>query len=140
MSLDLTSLTRAIQALRDAIDVELGAREDATYDARARIVLRAGVIQSFEFTYEQCWKFMRRWLTANVGRSYVEGVARRQLFRVAAQNQLITDIERWMDAHHARNRTSHTYDGATADEVLLVAREFLHDAALFSQALAARND
>jgi nucleotidyltransferase substrate binding protein (TIGR01987 family) len=140
MSLDLSSLNRAIQALRDAIEVEQGARTDEAYDDRARIVLRAGVIQSFEFTYEQCWKFMRRWLSLNAGRAYVDGVARRELFRVAARNGLIDDVERWMDAHHARNRTSHTYDGVTADEVLLVAREFLHDAERLYPALAARND
>lgn len=139
MPLDLGSLTHAIQALRDAIDVEHLAVTNPAFDARARIVLKAGVIQSFEFTYELCWKFMKRWLESNVGRAYAEGVARRELFRLAAENGLVTDIERWMDAHHARNRTSHTYDEDTADEVLTVAREFVHDAEQLSAALVARN-
>lgn len=139
MPLELSSLTHAIQSFRDAIDVERGALANPAFDARARIVLRAGVIQSFEFTYEMCWKFMKRWLEANVGRTYVEGVARRELFRLAFENGLIADIERWMDAHFARNRTSHTYDEDAAVDVLAVAREFVHDAEQLAAALAARN-
>jgi nucleotidyltransferase substrate binding protein (TIGR01987 family) len=138
--LELSSLHRAIAALRDAIEIERASAVDPAYEHRIRVVLRAGVIQSFEFTYELCWKFMKRWLSNNVGRAYVDGVARRELFRVAAQNGLVDDVERWMDAHFARNRTSHTYDETAADEVLAVAREFLRDAEGLKQAIEARND
>lgn len=139
MPLDLDSLTLALAALRDALDVQQGALSNPAFDDRARVVLRAGVIRTFELTYELSWKFMKRWLDEALGRSAVEGVARRELFRLAAESGLIRDVERWMDAHRARNQTSHTYDGGTADEVLAIAREFLHDAEQFADALAARN-
>jgi nucleotidyltransferase substrate binding protein (TIGR01987 family) len=87
--------------------------------------LIAGVIQNFEFTYELSWKYMKRWLENNIGSSEVDGVSRRQLFRLAIENKLIDDIDIWMDFHVARNRTSHTYDFDTAEKVYEVAKEFL---------------
>jgi len=140
MSLDLSSLERAVHALREALDEEARAAADEAVAASTRRVLRAGVIQSFEFTYELGWKFMKRWLDGNLGSTYVEGVARRELFRLAAEHGLIGDVERWMDYHFARNRTSHTYEEDTAEDVLRIARGFADDAARLAAALHARND
>ena len=83
---------------------------------------------------------MRRWLDGNLGSAYVEGVARRQLFRLSAENKLIADVDQWMEYHDARNETSHTYDEGTAEDVFATAREFLADAEKLLQALEARND
>ena len=102
-------------------------------------VIRAGVIQSFSVTYELCWKFMKRWLEENVGSSYVDGVPRRELFRLAAENLLLTDVDRWMDVHQARNRASHIYDPQVAESVLVMALALLPDAIDVLQRLEARN-
>ena len=101
--------------------------------------LKAGAIQNFEFTYELCWKFMKRWLDENIGAAYVDGVPRVQLFRLAAESQLITDVDKWMEYHRARNKTSHTYDVEVAESVYLSARDFLQDAERLTKALEARN-
>ena len=45
--------------------------------------IAAGVIQNFAFTYELCWKFMKRWIEENVNSEIVDGVTRRELFRKA---------------------------------------------------------
>ena len=83
---------------------------------------------------------MKRWLEVNFGSVYVEGVTRRQLFRLSAENRLIEDVDRWMEYHDARNETAHTYDENTAEEVFATARQFLADAETFLRALEARND
>ena len=109
-------------------------------NGKQKDAIRAGVIQNFEFTYELCWKFMKRWFEVNLGSSYVEGIARRQLFRLAAENKLIDDVNQWMEYHDARNETSHTYDEDTAEDVFETARQFSADAENLLKALEARND
>jgi len=140
MSLDLSSLKKAIESL------EIAVHEADNDDFMDRLtppqqdIIQAGVIQRFEFTYELCWKFMRRWLAENVGRAYVDGISRRELFRLAAEYRLITDVEAWWDYHRARNLTSHIYDEEVADEVFQAATQFLENAQLFLTALEERND
>lgn len=140
MPLELESLRKAVSAL----EAVLAKNEDTEFmrglDDVARKAIQAGAIQYFEFTYELCWKFMKRWIQTNVGPSVADGVTRRELFRLAAEQRLIGDVERWMRHHDARNQTSHTYDPEIADRVYLAARDFAGDARGLLHALEARND
>lgn len=138
--LDLTSLKRGVGSLAKAVAVvtEAEHRDDLSRDFRN--VLRAGVIQNFEFTYELCWKFMKRWVEMNIGASYVDGVTRRHLFRYAAENRLIEDVEAWMGFHVARNKTSHTYGEVAADEVCSKALDFLPAAQSLLENIERNND
>ena len=139
MALELTALRRAVAALENAISVWNQKQADSSTLDMELEVIRAGVIRSFEFTYELCWKFMKRWLEENYGATEVDGVPRRELFRLAAENLLLTDVDRWMDYHRARNRTSHIYDPVIAGSVLDSALAFLPDAQDVLQRLEARN-
>lgn len=140
MPLDLASLRKSVVAL----NAVLGKSDDAAFmrglDEIARNAIKSGVILHFEFTYEFCWKFMKRWLETNVSPTAADGVTRRELFRQAAEQRLIGDVERWMRHHDARNRTSHTYDPEIAESVYLAAHDFAPDAKAFLEALTARND
>jgi len=137
MKLDLSSLEKAVSSLERALNVSASGKNA---DADSREVIRAGVIQNFEFTYELCWKFMKRWLEGNLGATYVDGVSRRELFRIAAESRLITDVEQWVKYHNARNETAHTYDSAKAGEIAAVAAVFAGDAKKLLQILQSRND
>ncbi|MCC6158190.1 MAG: nucleotidyltransferase substrate binding protein [Deltaproteobacteria bacterium] len=140
MPLELENLKNAVEALGKVI----AKSEDGVFmsglDDVARNAVKSGVIQHFEFTYELCWKFIKRWLETNIAHAVADGVTRRELFRMAAENRLIDDVERWMRHHDARNRTSHTYDPNTAENVWLAARDFAGDARGLLAALTARND
>lgn len=76
---------------------------------------KQGAIQAFEFTYE---------LATNVLRDYlfwqgVEGIAgSRDAIREAFKRGLVTDGHGWMAMLQDRNRTVHTYNEATANEIL----------------------
>ena len=109
-------------------------------DDVTRNAIKAGVIQHFEFTYELCWKFIKRWLETNVSATAVDGVTRRELFRLGAENRLIDDVEQWMRYHEARNLTSHIYQPEIAEKVYNTAHDFARDAARLLAALEARND
>jgi nucleotidyltransferase substrate binding protein (TIGR01987 family) len=120
--LDVTHLKNAVTALQSCINDynKYAAKEDSLRES-----LRSGVIQNFEAAYELSWKFMKRWLTFNIGDSIVNGIPRFELFKLAAENGLISDSEIWFDFHDARNKTSHEYGEEVAEEVLEYALKFL---------------
>jgi len=140
MKLDLSSLRKAVELLEKTIRVSDDDAFMSQLDEDQKQAVKAGVILNFEFTYELCWKFMRRWLQVNLGSVYVAGVTRRQLFRLSAEHRLLSDVDRWMEYHDARNETAHTYDESTAEDVFETAHQFLVDAQLLLQSLEARND
>jgi nucleotidyltransferase substrate binding protein (TIGR01987 family) len=125
--LDISSLRNAVAAFERIAAVyrrEAGkSPEDDVSDTIEG--LRAGLIQAFEFTYELSWKYMKRWLEVNRSREAVSGIPQRELFRLAAENTLITDVTKWFDFHKERNRTSHIYDEEVAEEVQNSALDFL---------------
>ena len=138
--LDLTSLKSSISSLEDAIGTYtfFSSRPDIT--GKDLHTIRSGALQNFEFTYELCWKFMKRWLDAHIGSGVADGATRKELFRISAENRLINDAGVWIEFHRSRNLTSHTYDGSNAKNVLTSAIAFYPESVDFLQRLEARND
>ena len=138
--LDLTSLEKAITSLTQL--AQRVADEDfmSKQDQVVRFGLQAGLIQNLEFTYEICWKMMKRWLEINATPNSIDGVTRRELFRLAAENRLIEDVEDWMAYNAARNQTSHQYDSALAEDILTLIDDFARAAQRLLDNLKARND
>jgi nucleotidyltransferase substrate binding protein (TIGR01987 family) len=123
--LDITGLKNAVNSLERALNVVMRKEQEEGVDPDEIETLRAGLIQNFEVSYELCWKNMKRWLEFNVGRESTDGISRNGLFRLAAENTLIADVETWMSFHRARSSTSHEYSGAVAESVYEKAQEFL---------------
>ena len=120
--LDITSLTNAVNALSDSI---MAYEEYSSQNKVLKHSLRSGVIQNFEVAYELSWKFMKRWLEINIGPDIVAGVTRKEFYRIAEENLLISDVNMWWIFHEARNNTSHIYNEDVADETLNTAFDFL---------------
>lgn len=139
MALDLTSLQKAVSSLERAINVANTMIKGAV-DTDQEEVIRAGVIQNFEFTYELCWKFMKRWLEENATGEIIDGATMKELFRIAAERHLIKDIDAWFTYHKARNETSHIYDQKKAESVYTAAVRFAADAKDLLKVLEAKND
>ena len=138
MALNLDSLIKSIAVLRRSLKVAEANMDISDDDMKDTI--RSGVIQNFEVAYEQCWKMMKRWLKMNISSMTAEGVTRRELFRLAAENRLIDDVEQWMRYHEARNQTSHIYEPEIAESVYAAAHGFAGDASRLLEALEAHND
>lgn len=140
MPLELSSLRKAVAAFEAVLAKSRDEAFMATLDRVAKNAVKSGVVQHFEFTYELSWKFMKRWLETNISPFVADGVTRRELFRLAAENRLIEDVEEWMRHHEARNLTAHTYEPAIAEKVYGRANGFARDARKLLSALEARND
>jgi nucleotidyltransferase substrate binding protein (TIGR01987 family) len=140
VALVLSSLQKSVSALASVLAKSDEAEFMSHLDDVARNAIRAGVIKHFDFTYELCWKFIKRWLETNISATAADGVTRRELFRLGAENRLIDHVEQWMRYHEARNLTSHIYQPEIADSVYHTAHDFARDAARLLAALEARND
>lgn len=70
----------------------------------------------------------------------MDGLSRKDLFRLAAEHRLIEDVEAWLGFHKARNLTSHVYDEDPAQEVFQAAIRFLGPAKKLLETLKGRND
>lgn len=137
--LDLSSLKKAVASLAKAHNFA-SERLACQISPDEKDVIQAGVIQNFEFTYELCWKFMKRWLEANLIPGLLDGATRKELFRYALEHKLITDFSAWVRYHELRNTTPYTYNKDVADEIYNVSKSFLDDAIYVLQALDVRND
>ena len=77
---------------------------------------RAGVIQAFEFTFEQSWKSIQK-------KALTQGVEignPKKAFEYALQNHWIEskDEPQWIELIKDRNLTTHTYNEDLAEDVL----------------------
>jgi nucleotidyltransferase substrate binding protein (TIGR01987 family) len=135
----LTSLKKAVFALSKSVAVfERLSIIDMEKDELD--IIKAGVIQHFEFCYELCWKFIKRWLEMNINPEAADGVTRRELFRQGVENKLLDNVDEWMIFHSARNRVSHIYDEDVAEEVFAIVRKFLPYAKSLLSRLESKND
>lgn len=141
MGLDLSSLSSAVGALERSLRAVRTADGMDSLDDAIRETLRAGVIQSFEFTYELCWKFIQRWIRHNRSPTDADHPrTRKDLFREAARCGLIDDPLPWFGHSEARNLTAHTYDASQAARVYTAAVAFVDDARHLLRQLEANND
>lgn len=116
MELILTPLKKAIASL------------DMAVAQPKNEFIRDAVIQRFEYTYELCWKFIKRDLSEDLGSESIVILSRKDLFRVAADRGLIKDPLIWFTYHKARNETSHTYNEKIAEQTYDIAVLFLPEA------------
>lgn len=84
-------------------------------------IIKEGIIQRFEYTHELAWKVIKDFLE-EVGdvKTYGSKDATKEAFAA----ELIKDGDVWMEMIKSRNKTSHTYNEATADEIFF---KVIHD-------------
>lgn len=85
-------------------------------DAFLDDIIKEGVIQRFEYTHELAWKVMKDFLKH---RGNTTLFASKDSTREAFAAGLIQKGEIWMDMIESRNKTSHTYNENTADDIFI---------------------
>jgi len=76
---------------------------------------KQGIIKAFEYTFELAWNTLKDFLNYQ-GEKDIYG-SRDTILR-SFQLELIQDGESWMNMLQSRNKTSHTYNEDTAEEVV----------------------
>ena len=93
-------------------------------------LIKQGLIQSFEYTHELAWKVMKDFLQ-DVGEVKMYGSKDATMEAFAAE--LILDGDVWMGMIESRNKTSHTYNEETANEIFTKIMNEYHPAFLAFQ-------
>jgi len=89
---------KALMLLEEAVDANRSAERE---------LIKAGIIQYFEFTHELAWKVMKDFLEYE-GMTGIVGS--RSATREAFNKGLIEEGQAWMDMLETRNITVHAYD------------------------------
>ncbi len=99
--------------------------------------IKESVIQRFETCYDTLWKHLKRYLTEELGLVEVRN-SPKPVFRLANENQLLRDLESWLNYADARVDTAHDYSSEKADASLELMEEFIDDAIGLYQTLTGK--
>jgi len=101
------NFTKAMAQLEEAVTLA-GHRQLSKLEGQ-------GLIQAFEFTHELAWNTLKDFLES---RGVQNLYGSKDVTRTAFKSGLITNGEAWMGMIQSRNLTSHTYDEATAAQII----------------------
>lgn len=118
-----SNYNKALKKLSEAIDYikqelkknDLKIENEEAEDVLKEII-KEGLIQRFEYTYEMAWNVMKDYALYQ-GNSEIGGS--RDAIRFAFATKLIENGDIWMDMIKSRIKTSHTYNVETANEIYL---------------------
>lgn len=112
VSLDITALQRAFHRFEEG----LTERDHRPQDD----LVRDGVIQRFEYTYELTAKTLRRFLElTSSGGATIDALSFPSLIRTASEQGLLASgWDVWEEFRKARSLTSHTYNETAALDVI----------------------
>ncbi|MGI9026529.1 MAG: nucleotidyltransferase substrate binding protein [Burkholderiaceae bacterium] len=132
MNLDLAPLANAISRLEEGLNTYA---RDPT-----QTLIRDGVIQRFEFTYEISHKMLKRYLrTSSPTPTQYDDMPFQDLIRSAnEQGLLLGDWSHWKTFRDMRARTSHTYDEKIALDVVAGIPAFLEEARTLYERISQR--
>lgn len=132
MKLDLAPLANAISRLDEGLNTYA---RDPT-----QTLIRDGVIQRFEFTYEISHKMLKRYLRdSSPTPTQYDDMPFQDLIRSAnEQGLLLSDWSHWKTFRDMRARTSLTYDEKIALDVVAGIPAFLEEARMLCERIAQR--
>lgn len=132
MLLDLTSFTKAVDRLTEALNALRTSPADA--------FIRDAVIQRFEFTYEITYKMLKRYLEMTAENPQaIEAMSFQNMIRTGCERELIrSEVARWQEYRKARGTTSHAYDEDKARAVAAIVPDFLEEARYLLEQLRKR--
>ena len=112
----------------------LQSNTNETLSLLVKDAIRESVIRRFETCYDSVWKHLKKYLEQELGLPDVPN-SPRPIFRIANENNLLRDIEKWFEYGQSRIDTSHDYSGEKAGIALERVGDFLEDTILLYEKL-----
>ena len=134
MSLDFSPLANAVQRLEEGL---------ARYNReKSDVMVRDGLVQRFEFTYELSHKMLRRFLeAASANPTEFDEADFQYLIRTANEQGLLLGAwPQWRLFRDMRSITSHTHDEEVAFKVVAGIPAFLEEAQFLLDQLQQRQN
>lgn len=101
IDLDITSLLKATDKFNEILNIPVDE------------IVRDAAIQRFEFTFELVWKSLRKILL----KRGIEANSPKTVFRLAAKDAIIDNVDVWFTFVEFRNQTTHVYNELIANEI-----------------------
>lgn len=114
----LNKLVQAVDYIKDNFYQD-GEFDEAMFEQGEDIIME-GLIQRFEYTHELAWNVMKDFLKE---RGNIEIYGSKDATREAFSIGLIEQGKTWMEMIQSRNKTSHTYNEDTAQEIFTMILE-----------------
>jgi nucleotidyltransferase substrate binding protein (TIGR01987 family) len=114
-----SNFNKALNKLAEAIEyikIDISQQNKTSENTQGILdeIVKEGLIQRFEYTHELAWNVMKDFLS-EIGEIRIYGS--KDATREAFQAGLIQDGDVWMEMIRSRNKTSHTYNEETANEI-----------------------
>lgn len=104
---------------------------DITQDAQNNYE-KAGVVKAFEVCFELIHPILRKVLKL---RGIIISASVREVFRTAGSENLINNVETWLEFKDKRDNTAHSYDGQIATDVIDILPDFIRELDLLIEEL-----
>ncbi|MCP5513361.1 MAG: nucleotidyltransferase substrate binding protein [Leptospiraceae bacterium] len=132
--IDYQKLKKSLMRLEEQYQNYLQSNTNETLSLLVKDAIRESVIQRFETCYDSVWKHLKKYLEQELGLPDVPN-SPRPIFRIANENNLLRDIEKWFEYGQSRIDTSHDYSGEKAGIALERVGDFLEDTILLYEKL-----
>jgi len=121
--MDYVQLKTAIERFGEMLE---GYRDNAKRPPLEQEAVRDSLIKRFEYTLEVAWKTCKKHLEEE-GFAEAASGSPKDIIRLAAQINLISNPDAWFSYVQFRQDTSHDYSSDKAETVLDIAEDFYQD-------------
>ena len=104
---------------------------DIVQDAQSNYE-KAGAVKAFEVCFELVHPTLRKVLKL---RGIIASPAIKEVFRAAGSENLINNVETWLEFKDKSDDTAHSYDGQIATDVIDILPNFIHELDLLIEEL-----
>lgn len=127
--IEYDKLKKSLKRLEEQYQNYLKVEVDENISSLIKEAVKESVIQRFETCYDTVWKHLKKYLEEELGLPDVTN-SPKPVFRLANENNLNLEIEKWFEYGQTRIDTSHDYSEEKANTAIRNVNDFINDSIL----------